>query len=63
MREARKYFGFTSWFFRAFRRVAEGVDPYVLRQRFDFKPSSGRKGDRASGGRSLRNFRFVKTFV
>ena len=28
MREARKYFGFTSWFFRAFRRVAEGVDPY-----------------------------------
>ena len=27
------------------------------------KPPSEREGDRVSGGRSLRNFRFVKTFV
>ena len=27
------------------------------------KPPSEREGDRISGGRSLRNFRFVKTFV
>ena len=62
MREARKYFGFTSWLFRAFRRVAEGVDPYhAPPARFIFPFSL--RARKAGASRKPQGFCFILAYA